>query len=226
MRELSVKDVIKAVIQRWKIITTIVFITIVGASVFFFMVVPDEFTSETTLYVLNQQSEENVTYSDLTGSALLINDYRELVTSYKVTSQVAEELGLEDLSDYTIDVSSINDTRFISISVTGSQAYMTANIASELADVFSNTVVDIMRVDNVSIIDEARVPSEPSGPLRERSIVLVTLIVFVLSILVLIILELSNTTLKTKQDVEKQLDITVLAQMTRINGSKKQGGAK
>lgn len=223
MREIGFKALCKAIIQRWFIIVTVVFLAIAGASVYYFVMVPNEFTSKTTLYVLNQQSKENVTYSDLTGSALLINDYRELVKSNKVTNKVAEKLGLSDLEEYVIDVDAINDTRFIAISVTGPEAYMSANIASELAEVFSETVIDIMRVDNVSIIDEAQIPDKPSGPHRERYIIITAFIAFALTSLIIIIVELSNTTLKTAQDVEKQTEIPVLAQMPRINGGKRKG---
>lgn len=217
MVEVDLNKLIKAVIRRWAIISIVVFLVIAAVSLYYYITVPDEFTSTTILYVLNQQNEDNVTYSDLTGSSLLINDYRELITSRKVTGMAAKSLGLESLKDYKISVKSVKDTRFIEIAVTGESAHMAANVAAELANNFAIVIVDVMNVDNVSIIDEAEVPKLPSGPRRNRNIAIAALAAFVVSVSAIMAAELLNNKLKTAQDIEQQLKLSVFAQIPMVN---------
>ena len=167
---------------------------------------------------MTQQNENVISSSDLSASALLVNDYRELVLSYKVTSAVAQQLGLESLKGYDINVTSLSNTRLIQISVTGREPQMAANIANGLAQVFSQSVTDIMRVDNVPVIDEARVAEKPSGPARERTIVLAAMVTALVMMLIAILKDALNTTLKTAADVEQQVGLSVLAQVARVDG--------
>ena len=218
MKELSIKDVFKSILGHAKLIVLVVFAVVVVTSFYTFKMRPDEYTSDTTLYVLTQQNENVISSSDLSASALLVNDYRELVLSYKVTSAVAQQLGLESLKGYDINVTSLSNTRLIQISVTGREPQMAANIANGLAQVFSQSVTDIMRVDNVSVIDEARVAEKPSGPARERTIVLAAMVTALVMMLIAILKDALNTTLKTAADVEQQVGLSVLAQVARVDG--------
>lgn len=218
MKELSIKDVFKSILDHAKLIVLVVFAVVVVTSFYTFKMMPDEYTSDTTLYVLTQQNENVISSSDLSASALLVNDYRELVLSYKVTSAVAQQLGLESLKGYDINVTSLSNTRLIQISVTGREPQMAANIANGLAQVFSQSVTDIMRVDNVSVIDEARVAEKPSGPARERTIVLAAMVTALVMMLIAILKDALNTTLKTAADVEQQVGLSVLAQVARVDG--------
>ncbi|MBC8529556.1 hypothetical protein H8699_08975 [Christensenellaceae bacterium NSJ-44] len=218
MKELSIKDVFKSILGHAKLIVLVVFAVVVVTSFYTFKMMPDEYTSDTTLYVLTQQNENVISSSDLSASALLVNDYRELVLSYKVTSAVAQQLGLESLKGYDINVTSLSNTRLIQISVTGREPQMAANIANGLAQVFSQSVTDIMRVDNVSVIDEARVAEKPSGPARERTIVLAAMVTALVMMLIAILKDALNTTLKTAADVEQQVGLSVLAQVARVDG--------
>ena len=218
MKELSIKDVFKSILGHAKLIVLVVFAVVVVTSFYTFKMMPDEYTSDTTLYVLTQQNENVISSSDLSASALLVNDYRELVLSYKVTSAVAQQLGLESLKGYDINVTSLSNTRLIQISVTGREPQMAANIANGLAQVFSQSVTDIMRVDNVSVIDEARVAEKPSCPARERTIVLAAMVTALVMMLIAILKDALNTTLKTAADVEQQVGLSVLAQVARVDG--------
>lgn len=218
MKELSIKDVFKSILGHAKLIVLMVFAVVVVTSFYTFKMMPDEYTSDTTLYVLTQQNENVISSSDLSASALLVNDYRELVLSYKVTSAVAQQLGLESLKGYDINVTSLSNTRLIQISVTGREPQMATNIANGLAQAFSQSVTDIMRVDSVSVIDEARLPERPSGPARERLIVLAAMVTALVMMLIAILKDALNTTLKTAADVEQQVGLSVLAQVARVDG--------
>ena len=91
------------------------------------------YQSVTKIYVLNKQdnSNTNVTYSDLQAGTQLVKDYSELIKSRFVLEAVIEQLdlplGYEQLNG-KVAVSTPTDTRVISITVTDSSPVMAMKI--------------------------------------------------------------------------------------------------
>ena len=71
--------------------------------------------------------------------------------------------------------------------------------------------------DNVSIIDEALLPDAPSGPPRERYIILAAMLAVIGTMGVLAAIEIFSTSLKSADDVERQIGIPVLAQVVWVD---------
>ena len=74
-----------------------------------------------------------MSYNDLSASQMLSNDIATLLDSDSVKSGAANELGLADLDDYKVSVSSETTTRVITLSVTGTDAKETAKVAKAMA---------------------------------------------------------------------------------------------
>ena len=218
--EIDLVELIKLVWQRKLPVILAAVLAMVTAAGVCFGFMEDEYTARTSLYVLNQQNSENITSGDMSVSTNLVNDYREIILSNRVTDRVEQDLGLASLKGYEINVTSKNNTRIIEISVVSHDAEMSAAVCSGLANAFSQAVVEIMRVDNVSIIDAAKVPVKPSGPNRKLYILAAAAAAFVLAAGVFIAMDLLNTSLKTVQDVEEQTGLSVLAQFTQVSEKK------
>ena len=225
-KEIDLLELLKSLWRRRMPILAAAVVAVVLSSVFCFVFLEDEYSAKTSLYILNQQNSENITNSDLTASASLVNDYREIILSNKVTNRVEEELGLENLKAFDITVESKNNTRIIEIGVVSKDAYLSTAVANGLAKAFSIAVVDIMRVDNVSIIDEAVIPEAPSGPAREKYILLAAIAAAMLVAGIFAVIEILNNSLKTAENVERELDLPVLAQFTQINEIKNKYGRR
>ena len=218
--EIDLLELFRALLHRKFVIILVTLVTAIAAGAYCFGFMQDEFTAKTTLYVLNQQNKDTISSSDLTASASLVADYREIILSARVTDRVKQELALRSLGAFDISVTAKNNTRIIEISVTGKDAAQATAVANGLARSFSDAVVDIMRVENVSIIDEASVPVSPSGPPRKKYVVLAALAAAVLTMGVIVVIELMNKSLKTVQDVEDQTGLSVLAQFAEITDNR------
>ena len=204
--EIDLVEVFKAIVRGRLPIAIALALSVALAAIYCFQFLPDVYSATTSLYVLNQIDQTVISSSDLSSSALLVNDYREIITSRRVTGAVAEELNLENLQDFTIEVE-----------VTGEDPELVMEVANGLAQEFSRYVVSIMRIDNVSIIDEALLPDAPSGPPRERYIILAAMLAVIGTMGVLAAIEIFSTSLKSADDVERQIGIPVLAQVVWVD---------
>lgn len=220
MTELTLKDVFDIVLRRiWLVVLMPTIVVILTAALVYY-VIPPVYTAETSMYVLHKQSTENViNYNDLQSSTLLTADYRELVLSKRVLSVVANEYGLDVETiqeDFDIEVTSANNTRIIVISVTSGDPVLAANLSNSIGREFATTVVEIMDADNVNFVDIAEPPVEPSAPQKLLVTAIAGVAALLLAIGIAILIEMFNTTIRTVEDVEKHLGLTVLARVPKF----------
>ena len=191
------------------IIATGIIVGLAGFLVSKFLITP-KYESETKLYVLNRANDSATTLSDVQLSTQLTKDYQILVTSAPVMNQVIKELGLNmkasELAS-TISVDTPSDTRVLQITVTSDNPKRAKDIADKVAQVSSKKICDIMKIEQVNVIEEGSLSEEPAVDTVQKW----TLIGLVLSCAVIIIRSMLDDTVKTTEDVEKYFDLSTLA---------------
>lgn len=196
--------------------------TVVAGVIAYFM--PDEYTAQTTMYVLSrsdnaqQTSSSTTTQSELSAGQMLSNDVSTLITSERVTSDVATELGLDDLDDYDLNVTDSTDTRVITLSVTGRDAQGATDVANAIVADVSGVATEVMGVQSVNVIDTAKVPDQPSGPNRTRIALVGLLVGLVGSYGISIARELLNRRIKSDEDIERLIDVPVIGHFQELRG--------
>ncbi|MEA5060779.1 MAG: Wzz/FepE/Etk N-terminal domain-containing protein [Candidatus Pelethousia sp.] len=215
MMEVTIRDVLKIIRRRIWLIVLLPFMAVVTTTLLVYYVIVPVYTATASMYVLNKQNAESViNYSDLQSSALLTADYRELILSKRVLRTVSDAYGLdnEDMQkDFRIAVTSANNTRVLEISVTSSDPVLAANLANAIGKEFSTIVVEIMDANNVNFVDIAEPPVEPSAPRKLMTIAVAGVTALLLAIGISVLLEMLNTTIRTTDDVERALGLSVLA---------------
>ena len=192
------------------IIATGIIVGLAGFLVSKFLITP-KYESETKLYVLNRANDSATTLSDVQLSTQLTKDYQILVTSAPVMNQVIKELGLNmkasELAS-TISVDTPSDTRVLQITVTSDNPKRAKDIADKVAQVSSKKICDIMKIEQVNVIEEGSLSEEPA--VQKWTLIGLALGI-VLSCAVIIIRSMLDDTVKTTEDVEKYFDLSTLA---------------
>ena len=178
-----------------------------------FLITP-KYESETKLYVLNRANDSATTLSDVQLSTQLTKDYQILVTSAPVMNQVIKELGLNmkasELAS-TISVDTPSDTRVLQITVTSDDPKRAKDIADKVAQVSSKKICDIMKIEQVNVIEEGSLSEEPAVDTVQKWTLIGLALGIVLSCAVIIIRSMLDDTVKTTEDVEKYFDLSTLA---------------
>lgn len=203
----------------WDKLFIIILSALTGAVIFYLfttLFITPTYDSTTKIYVLNKQNSDNssITYSDLQSSAQLTKDYMELVTTRPVLEKVISSLGLEkmtynDLKE-KINVSTATDGRIIYIKVTDENPKQAKHIADEIRSAVSSQIVDVMDVEAVSVVEEANLPDEPARPNKLRNMILGALLGFIIAFMVVIVRAVMDDRVKTEEDVEYYLHMSVL----------------
>ena len=180
-------------------------------------VLPEEFTSSTSIYILNRSSgekESQVSYQELQAGTQLTKDYSQMITSRYVLEKVNTDLQLgysyEDFKK-KVSVTTPTDTRIVTISVTDLDRSMAQTIANEIRIDASEHITNVMAIDAVNVVDEANYPTKKSGPNCTRWALIAAMIGFILSAGIVILRYILDDSVKTSEDVERYLGLSTLA---------------
>lgn len=212
MEEINLKEVysyFKAKIL-W-ILLAIVIIVIIG-NVYTIITRVPMYQSNTTI-VLVGESKKEYSQSDSLLNQNLIGTYSEIITSRKVLQQVIDNLKLKTTVDElssNIITSSVEDTEIIRITVNNERKKQAAEIADEVAEVFSDEIQDIYNLENVAIIDKAEVANSPYNINYVKDNIIYLAIGIVLSFGVVFVMYYFDTTIKSSEVVEEKLGLTVI----------------
>lgn len=149
-----------------------------------------QYTSTAKIYVLNRQSTDTVTSSDITSSTYLTKDYIEMIQSRTVIEAVIDELDLDVTYEgllKVLTVSAESDTRVVSISATDPDPFMARDIADAVCQASVVHIKDIMELESVNIVDSANIPTEKSSPSISRNVIIAALLGFVASLAVIVV---------------------------------------
>ena len=195
------------------IIATGLIVGLAGFLISKFLITP-KYESETKLYVLNRANDSATTLSDVQLSTQLTKDYQILVTSAPVMNQVIKELKLDmkasELAS-TISVDTPSDTRVLQITVTSDDPQRAKVIADKVAEVSSEKICDIMKIEQVNVIEEGSISEQPAVDTVQKWTLIGLALGIVLSCAVIIVRSMLDDTVKTTEDVEKYFNLSTLA---------------
>ncbi|MBO5475895.1 MAG: hypothetical protein J5982_05305 [Bacilli bacterium] len=172
-----------------------------------------EYTSFTTVLLNQANDSEQINATQVDLNRKLISTYNEIIKSKKILNQVIDKLSL----DYTyydlvgkINVGEVGDTSIIKISVTDTDSTLAAEIANTIADVFSQEIVTIYNIKNISTIDKAEPSLIASSTSTIKIIGVSTVAGAFISIAIIFILFYFDTTLKNEEDIERITGLPVI----------------
>lgn len=208
-------DVLYLLRKLWSKKFFIIFIALVVGTIALlgsvFLIKP-KYTSTTRIYVVSRTAD-SITNQDLQAGSYLVKDYQEVITSNEVLSSVIdkEKLSLtpNELSSM-ISVTIPTDTRVISISVEDDNAQEATTIANTVREVAAEKIKAVTKVDDVTTLEAAEVPKEPSSPNIKRNTLIGVIAGGVLAVISIIILEILDDRVRRPEDIEDVLGLPLL----------------
>ncbi|MBS5220317.1 MAG: capsular biosynthesis protein CpsC [Streptococcus sp.] len=215
-------DVLYLLRKLWSKKFFIIFIALVVGTVALlgsiFLIKP-KYTSTTRIYVVSRTAD-NITNQDLQAGSYLVKDYQEVITSNEVLSSVIDKEKLSMTTDELSSKISVivpEDTRVISISVEDGNAQEAADIANAVREVAAEKIKAVTKVDDVTALEAAEVPKEPSSPNIKRNTLIGFLAGAFLAIIGIVVIEVLDDRVRRPEDIEEVLGMTLLGVVPDID---------
>jgi len=236
MEEIDLKELFTMFWEKKVIVILLTIIFAVLGIIYTAVFVTPMYKSTTSLLLVQtsktDQNDAAITTSDITLNSKLVSTYSELIRSKKITRQVISNLGinLKEINENTlknnISVNAKEDTELIEISVKNPKPEYAADIANEIAKVFSEEVKALYGIDNVAIIDQAEVSNEPSNISYKKNIAVFAFIGIAISCGYVFIANMLDNTIKSAEAIEKKYNLFVLASIPIYSTNLTKGGKR
>ncbi|CYU17739.1 Cps2B [Streptococcus suis] len=210
--EIDVLFLLKTIWRKKFLILLTAVLTAGLAFVYSSFLVTPQYESTTRIYVVSQNVEAGagLTNQELQAGTYLVKDYREIILSQDVLTQVATELNLKESLKEKISVSIPVDTRIVSISVRDADPNEAARIANSLRTFAAQKVAEVTKGIDVTTLEEA-VPAEaPTTPNTKRNILLGLLAGGILATGLVLVMEVLDDRVKRPQDIEEVMGLILL----------------
>ncbi|MDY4720293.1 MAG: Wzz/FepE/Etk N-terminal domain-containing protein [Collinsella sp.] len=206
--------------KHLKLVIALPVVCAIAMGIVSFVAMDNTYTATTSMYILAKTDGGQMSYNDLSASQMLSNDIATLLDSDSVKSGAAKDLGLSDLDDYKIAVSSETTTRVITLSVTGTDAKETAKVARAMANSVSTVAQNVGAAQSINVVDEAKTPESPSGPKRLLYVAVAFLAGVFIAIAYVVLEDMLNTRIRGAEEAEELLGIPVVGRIPAMKGGK------
>ncbi len=205
----------------------------VAGILYTYILVTPTYTAETSLIVQVDVETTGEQSNAITIAQKLIGTYSEFVVSNLILDSVLEDV--EDLPEGTstkslensISISSSTSDLIIRISVENESPELAAEIANTLvansiAIANDDEIGYVLLQDKLAVLDVAKVPTVPSAPNKMLNVVISVLLGGILSLGIVFVKELFNNKFQNTQEMEKYLNLKVIAAVPGTMKERKQ----
>lgn len=177
------------------------------------VILTPKYTSTSMVYILSKETTLT-SLADLQLGTQLAKDYKVLVTSRPVLQEVIDTLEL-DMGYGTLKSALVlnnpADTRILSISIEDPDPARAKAIVDSVAKISAKHIGDIMEIIPPKIIEEGIVSNVKSSPHTAKNAMMGGLAAAMLICGLVVLQVILNDTIRTEDDVEKYLRLSVLA---------------
>jgi capsular polysaccharide biosynthesis protein len=208
----------------WLIISFVIVCAVGSALISLFLIQPT-YQASTKLIVNKSEDATSLQQIDLNtvnANIKLIDTYKEIIKTPAIMDiVVAENPDFKLTSTQLINkvtVNSVNNTQVMTLSVTDNSHEKAVRIVNAISKVFQTEIPQIMKVDNVSLLNEAQFVQNPR-PISTSitfNLIITIFLAFLLITTIIFIIDYFDDTLKNEEDVSKYLGLPTLSMIPRI----------
>ena len=211
---ISIEEIFEALKKRWKMIALITIVATIISGVFSFFIIDPVYEASTKLFVGKEENSEEVYNSnDIAMYQKLLKTYsetiktRDLLTSAIKDSKYDLEVGAVSSA---LTVVPVADTQILQIKYQSKDPKEAEIVLKAISNNFIKTAKELVPNGNVRTIEAVEMPEKPVSPNKKMNIAIAFLLGLMVSVGLVFLLEYLDNTYKTKEQLEKDLELPVL----------------
>jgi len=215
----ELRDYLKVVRRRWRLILTAVLATVALASVITLSTTP-QYESRARLFVSTADQSATEAYQGGTFAIQRVSSYADLVKGQELAGRVVDELGL-DLTPAAlaekISATVVPETVILEVTATDADPRKAQRISQAVAVALTEFVDQLETPPGkanapikASIVDSANLPTSPVSPQPLRNLGLAIVLGLLLGAGLAVLRELLDTSVKSAEDIAQLTDAPVL----------------
>lgn len=211
---INLNEIFESIKKRWIMIVAIILLATVASGIISFFVIKPKYEASTKVFI-GKEEGENQAYNqnDVVMYQKLIKTYSETIKTKDLIGDallnVNTELTTEDVLA-SLAVVPVSDTQILQIKFRGENPAEAKKIIDSITKQFIEVSKELVPNGNIRVIEKAEVPTKQVSPNKKMNIVIAFLLGVMVSIGLCFILEFLDSTYKTKEQLERELDLPVI----------------
>ena len=189
-----------------------------------FVLIEPKYSSSVDILVNQKVNNAQVQYATQQADLQAINTYKDVLTKPIILTPVLKDVkridnyqGNLNALEKSINVKNQTNSQVITVTVTDKNAYVAADIANTIGKVFTKKVKKMMQVDNVTIVSNAKVNTNPVSP-NKKIFALVGLVLGIfIGIVIVFIKDFTDKTVKGSNFLTDELVLTNIGSIYHLD---------
>lgn len=217
---ISISEILDSLKKRWKLIVVITLCATLLSGVVSFFVLKPQYEATTKVFIGKEEgAEQGYNQSDVIMYKQLMKTYLETVKTKDLIGRALEDVKTElEVKEVLagLTVTNVADTQILEIKFKGKNPEEARDIVAAVTGEFINTSKTLVANGNVSVIEEVVVPENPVSPNKKMNIAIAFILGLMVSVGICFLLEFMDNTFKSKEQLEREIDIPVLGTIPNI----------
>lgn len=216
-KNVDFKALFSQILNRWYMYISIILACLIICVIYTNAASSPKYKSSGKLYIMSWESE-NLTTSQISISSQLANDFINIISDEIIIGEVAKELNdkytvneIKSFIEINSSSTSAAYSRIIEIAAVSPKAEDSKKIVDSISTISQKKFIEIMGTDCVKIIREGTLDKTPIKPSMLKNLMVFGFLGVLISLALASVLYLMNNTISSSEDVEKYLELTVLA---------------
>ena len=223
--EINITQIINAIKKLYIKILIICISTTVLALLFTTIFVDKQYLATGKLIIVqsSSQSQSELDYNDIVLNQKLVDTYKQILLSDKIAdivlSKVATDMTSEEFKKQ-LQVNAISNTEVINLSIETFSPELSADIINTTLAVFQTQIYEIMSIQNVNVLDNAKVPTTASSPNIFQNMLLGLLVGLLISGVLVIYDLFKNNYVLDEDDLYNLIKVPVIGIIPQFTDTK------
>ena len=212
---ISISEIFEALKKRWILIVSITLVTTLISGVLSFFVIKPTYETSTKVFIGKEESNVEVyNTNDIQMYQKLLQTYAETIKTNEVVQAAINSTNNTDLTvpavKGALTVTPVSDTQILQIKYQNKNPQVAKRILGNITDEFIILAKELVPNGNVRVIEAVQLPENPVAPNKKMNIAIAFLLGLMVSVGLVFLLEYLDNTFKSKENLEKELDIPVI----------------
>ena len=217
--EIDLGRVFRAVMNRAWIVAVVAILCAVLTFAGTFLFITPEYESSAMFYVNNSNlslgdASVSISSGDLTTSRNLVDSYIVILNTRETLVDVIDYAGVARTYKEVRNMLSsgaVNETEIFQVTVTSTDPQEAERIANAIAYILPKRIGTIIDGTSAKVVDAAIVPTKPSSPSYTMNTMIGFLLGFVVTVGVIALREIFDTTIRAEEDIAQCCKHPILA---------------
>ena len=224
---ISLKEIFDILKKHFSTILISLFAGLALAGVVTFFIITPQYSSRAQMIVAQpQNTDPNQNLNDVNYNLQMLNTYKDIIKegdalASTVQKRLATEYDLQmttkEIKD-SMEVEQSENSQMFSIVATGESSADAEHIVNTAAEVFQETVKDVLtNVDKITIVSRATASPKPVSPNNKLNLAIGLVLGLIVGIGLAFLLEVFDRTVKDSHYVTDTLGLTILGNVPKMS---------